>query len=255
MMSNLDMIYLVRFMFIVLLSTSSYSQAYSKTGSFDYYVLALSWQSAFCEYKRGKPACRSQKKSDFSASNFVLHGLWPNKKGRNGHRYGYCNVSKSVKWKDKKRRWCKMPALNLSNSVRTDLNKFMPGTKSCLQRHEWYKHGSCSGLSDNKYYEVSNRLVDLFSKTRFNKLVANNAGNYVRRSKLLRAFDEEFGKGSRAYLGLKCKRVRGKKLLTEIRIQLQKDVSKIENLKDLLPTRKFKTMRGNCPSRFKIDAL
>ncbi len=247
--------YLVKFMFIVLLGTSLSSQAYSKVDSFDYYILSLSWQSAFCEYKAGKPACRSQKKSDFSAYNFVLHGLWPNKKGRNGHRYGYCNVSKSIKWKDKKRRWCKMPSLNLSKSVRADLNKFMPGTMSCLQRHEWYKHGSCSGLSEDKYYAVSNRLVDLFSKTSFNKLVANNVGNYVRRSELLKAFDQDFGKGSRDYLELRCKRVKGKKLLTEIRIQLQKDLSKIDNLKDLLPTRKFKTMRGNCPYRFKIDAV
>lgn len=248
--------YLVKLILLLLLFSISWSsQAYNKVGSFDYYVLALSWQSAFCETKRNKPACRSQKKGDFSASNFVLHGLWPNRKGRNGHRYGYCNVSKSIKWKDKKRRWCKMPSLNLSNNVRTDLNKFMPGTMSCLQRHEWYKHGSCSGLSENKYYAVSNRLVDLFSKTSFNKLVANNVGNYVRRSKLLKAFDQEFGKGSRDYLELRCKRVKGKKLLTEIRIQLQKDLSKIDSFKDVLPRRRFKSMRGNCPSRFKIDAL
>lgn len=248
--------YIVKFIFVILLFSISWSsQAYSKKDSFDYYVLALSWQSAFCEYRSKKPSCRSQKRTDFSASNFVLHGLWPNKKGRNGHRYGYCNVSKSIKWKDKKRRWCKMPALNLSNSVRTNLNNFMPGTKSCLQRHEWYKHGTCSGLSENDYYVVSNNLVNLFSKTAFNKLVANNVGNYVRRSKLLRAFDQEFGKGSRAYLGLRCKKVKGKNLLMEIRIQLGKDLSIIDNLKDVLPTRKFKTMRGNCPSRFKIDAV
>jgi ribonuclease T2 len=247
--------YLVKFILVILLSISGSSQAYSKKDSFDYYVLALSWQSAFCEYRSKKSECRSQKRTDFSASNFILHGLWPNKKGHNGHRYGYCNVSYSIKSKDKKRRWCKMPVLNLSDSVRRDLNRFMPGTMSCLQRHEWYKHGTCSGLSENDYYAVSNRLVDLFSKTDFNKLVANNVGNYVRRSKLLKAFDQEFGKGSRAYLGLRCKKVKGKNLLMEIRIQLGKDLSIIDNLKDVLPTRKFRTMRGNCPSHFKIDAV
>ena len=34
-------------------------------GDFDYYVLALSWQPAFCETQSGKPECNSQDKRPF----------------------------------------------------------------------------------------------------------------------------------------------------------------------------------------------
>src|SRR5438552_1569673 len=41
------------------------------------YVFALSWQSAFCETKSNKTECRAQNPNEFDATNFTLHGLWP----------------------------------------------------------------------------------------------------------------------------------------------------------------------------------
>jgi len=227
--------------------------AISKTvGKFDYYTLALSWHPAFCESKPNKSECKSQHEKRFYASNFVLHGLWPNVKGDKRHTYGYCNVPKNIARKGRRR--CNMPKLDLSVEVRNSLNKFMPATVSCLQRHEWYKHGSCSGLSENDYYALSNRLVEMFSKTRFSQYVANNVGKFVKRKKLLKKFDQEFGKGSNAYLALKCNKVRGTSLLTELQIHLNKNISRGRGFKDLFPKRRFR-VRGSCPRRFKIDKV
>ena len=41
------------------------------------YVLALSWQPAFCEANPGKRECRWQTGSRYDASYLSLHGLWP----------------------------------------------------------------------------------------------------------------------------------------------------------------------------------
>lgn len=227
-----------------------------KAGQFDYYTLALSWQAAFCESKPRKPECQSQNDKQFSAYHFVLHGLWPNVKGDKHHQYGYCDVPKHIVKKDKNRRWCNTPRLNLSDEERERLSKFMPGSVSCLQRHEWYKHGSCSGLSENDYFALSNRLVKMFSETRFSQYVKDNVGKYVKRNSLLKMFDKEFGKGSRAYLALRCKKVRGTSLLTEIQIHLKKNlsISNMSDFRNLFPEEKIK-IYGTCQHRFKIDEV
>jgi ribonuclease I len=51
-------------------------------GDFDRYVLALSWQTGFCqsmvERNRNEPdECRLQKESDNKTDFLTVHGLWP----------------------------------------------------------------------------------------------------------------------------------------------------------------------------------
>jgi len=46
------------------------------------YVLAVSWQPAFCETRPRLPECRSQTADRFDATNFTLHGLWPRPRSR-----------------------------------------------------------------------------------------------------------------------------------------------------------------------------
>jgi ribonuclease T2 len=231
---------------ILLISISVSLQAKNKVGNFDHYILALSWQSAFCESKTKKPECRTQSKKHFSAYNFVLHGLWPN-------NLNYCQVPKRIINKDK-RQWCKTPILELSKPVRKQLSQFMPGSLSCLQRHEWYRHGSCSGLSANNYFMLANKLVKKFSKSAFSQYVTKHIGKNVKRKNLLKAFDNSFGKGSRSYLALRCKKVHGISLLTEIQIHLKKDLSNPTKFKHLFPNKKPK-IHGTCPRRFKIDEV
>ncbi|MGB5596474.1 MAG: hypothetical protein WBM62_20900, partial [Crocosphaera sp.] len=42
----------------------------------DDYLLALSWQPAFCETRPTKTECLTKDTDTFEAGNFVLHGLW-----------------------------------------------------------------------------------------------------------------------------------------------------------------------------------
>ncbi|KHD08528.1 hypothetical protein PN36_13335 [Candidatus Thiomargarita nelsonii] len=101
---------------------------------------------------------------------------------------------------------------------------------------------------------MSNQLVDIFSKTGFSQYITQNVGKYVKRKKLLKAFDKAFGKGSRKHLALKCKKVRGIAMLTEIQIHLKKELSDISEFKTLFPKEKIR-IHGTCPSQFKIDEV
>ena len=154
---------------------------------FDYYVFALSWQPAFCETRPDKDECVTQTEARYDATNFALHGLWPNLANDPNHAFGYCGVSKSLTNQDKDGDWCDLPRFDLSDEVWTDLTTFMPGATSCLHNHEWYKHGTCAGMSEEAYFALSNHLVELFSQTAFDDYVADNVGRTVSRNTLARS--------------------------------------------------------------------
>ena len=226
----------------------------TSVGNFDYYVLALSWQPAFCETKPGKEECVTQSASRYDAHNFALHGLWPNLENDPNHTFGYCDVSMAVVRQDQASDWCGLPALSLSEAVWSDLTVFMPGTASCLQNHEWYKHGTCAGMSAEAYFALSNHLTDLFSRTAFDDYVADHVGSTVGRNELLDVFADEFSAEARDYLSLRCDKVEGVSLLTEIQVALRADIPPDAGFGDLFPTEDIPPS-GSCPAQFKIDLV
>ncbi|MCP4613201.1 MAG: ribonuclease T2 [Planctomycetes bacterium] len=221
---------------------------------FDYYVLALSWEPAFCETHPEKLECALQTETRFDATHFVLHGLWPNRNNDPNHTFSYCDVSQNQIRLDKGGDWCDLPGLELSTDVTQRLDETMPGKQSCLQNHEWYKHGTCSGLSAEAYYDVSTRLVQSFAQTNFDRYIAVNVGQTVDRSAVLEQFAVEFGAGAQDYLSLRCDEVDGVDVLTEIRITLKKELSTLDDWSLLFPANP-PHIDGSCPGQFKIDAV
>lgn len=112
-------------------------QAQDVPGEFDYYVLALSWSPNWCALEgdsRGAPQCDED--ADFG---WVLHGLWP--QYENGWpancRHGYRNPSRS--------------------DTRAQADLF---GSSGSAWHQWNKHGSCSGMSPDGYYQLARLAYD-----------------------------------------------------------------------------------------------
>lgn len=221
---------------------------------FDYYVLALSWQPAFCETQPGKEECETQTASRFDATNFALHGLWPTVSGDDDFTFSYCDVTQGVIRQDRAGDWCEMPELSLSDTVWQDLTLSMPGTASCLHHHEWYKHGVCTGMSPDAYYALSNALVDRFAATEFNRYVAARVGDEVSRRDLLNQFDAEFGDGASDYLSLRCSKLDGVSLLSEIQIVLRPDLATLNDFTALFPDESIPP-QGNCPQTFTVDRV
>jgi len=124
--------------------------AADEPGGFDYFVLALSWNAAWCEAEgdaRGAPQCDPR-----HAHGFLLHGLWPqNERG----------------WPENCRGGGRDPA-----RAETDAMADLYGSRG-LAWHQWKKHGRCSGLSGRDYFGL-----------------AREAYGLVRRPALLRAVED-----------------------------------------------------------------
>jgi ribonuclease T2 len=98
-------------------------------GDFDYYVLSLSWSSAFCETPAGE---RARGQCDAGANlGFVVHGLWPQ------YEHGYPSD-------------CGPAARFPSRTALESAQGVYPSEG--LARHEWQKHGTCSGKSPTDYF-------------------------------------------------------------------------------------------------------
>ena len=231
--------------------TTSSSLWANADGNFDYYTLALSWQPTFCETNSRKPECVTQTRDRYDATNFALHGLWPNQQNDPSHSFAYCQQPESIVDQDHGD-WCEMPPLSLSDTIAADLQVYMPGTASCLQNHEWYKHGVCADMSDDAYFALSNALVASFSQTEFNQTIANHIGEEVSRRDLLNQFEGEFGSGADDYLSLRCTDIDGVSTLSEIQLVLKNDLDDVSNFSHLFPTETIRP-QGNCPQQFMID--
>ena len=119
------------------------------SGSF---VLALSWEPAFCETQPRVPECRSQTADSVDAKQFSLHGLWPrdellrrrhqNARGRRGAIAG------------------RTASHRTAGGPRAALDIAMPGTQSQLDRHEWIKHGTCAGVDQATYFAAALALTE-----------------------------------------------------------------------------------------------
>ena len=88
------------------------------------FVLALSWQPAFCETRSRVPECKSQTEARADTRQFSLHGLWPEDR--------YCGVDAETRRTDEASDWEDLPPVALSPELRAALDIAMPGTQSGL---------------------------------------------------------------------------------------------------------------------------
>jgi ribonuclease T2 len=99
-------------------------------GTFDYYLLSLSWSPAFCLSDPGAAECNGPRRF-----GFIVHGLWPQ------YEKGWpenCNVHRQV-----------------PDSVVSSISDIMPARG--LVYHEWSAHGTCSGLDPEGFFALLRR--------------------------------------------------------------------------------------------------
>lgn len=216
----------------------------------DHYVLALSWQPTFCEFNEDKPECRELDEADFAATHLAIHGLWPD--SAQGTRLRYCGVEEDVQRIDRQSRWCELPEPDISDKTRVELERAMPGVRSCLDRHEWIEHGTCAPVSAEEYFAVTLRLASDVRASRLGKLLAANINRTLPRRQLIEAFEAEYGPGTGRALTLLCKALGEESLLIEIRITLEP--AALDGRLDGRDLRLGKP-RGSCPANILIDPV
>jgi len=116
-------------------TASAQDRRQNTPGEFDYYVLSLSWSPSFCEEaaERGGGGRSQQAQCGGRPFSFVVHGLWPQ------YEHGfpeYCD--RSAEWLDRR--------------IMTSMLDLMPAPG--LIFNEWKKHGTCSGLGAQAYFET-----------------------------------------------------------------------------------------------------
>lgn len=192
-------------------------------------VLAISWQPGFCETRRKLAECRSQTAERLDATRFSLHGLWP-QPGSNV----YCRTEDRFVRLDKSRQWLKLPRLNLSEPLQTELEEAMPGVQSGLQRHEWVKHGTCYSADAETYYRDSLFLLAKVNKSGIGELFSTSIGKQLSSKTIRAAFDQTFGRGAGDRVRMACRRVGNRTLITELTIGLSGEISTDADPGDLI---------------------
>ncbi len=100
-----------------------------RAGQFDYFVLSLSWSPEHCagaDARADEPQCSSSR-----PYGFVVHGLWPQSSSGS---LDSCTAGG-----------------RLDASIVDGMLDLMPS--GALVRHEWKRHGTCSGMPPAGYFE------------------------------------------------------------------------------------------------------
>ena len=204
-----------------------------------FYVLALSWEPAFCAAMKDKVECQKENSGSYEASHFSLHGLWPQPR-----RNELCGVDRATAALDDQHQWEQLPEPQLTAATKAALDKVMPGTQSALQRHEWIKHGTCYPAGNAEtYFKDEIRLVNAVNASPVQAFMAANIGKTIQTADLRAKFDQAFGAGAGNRVRVSCAKD-GK--IVELTIGLKGDVSSGTSLNDLIAA--STTTDGGCLS-------
>ncbi|MDB5554973.1 MAG: ribonuclease, family [Rhizobium sp.] len=176
-------------------------------------ILGVSWQPGFCETSPKTPECTGQTADRVDARLFSLNGLWTSRKV-------YCGVDGALKEQDKKKNWLDMPELSLDDSVKLELAKAMPGTASGFDRHQWVKHGTCSGYVADEYYGRALKLLAALNRSEVQSLFEDNLGATLDEAKVKAAFETAFGTGAGDKVKMRCRKDGDRRIITGLTIGL-----------------------------------
>jgi len=237
-----------------------------KYGDFSNYVLALSWQTGFCQnmYDRNRKEpqeCKVQKEVADKADHLTVHGLWPGlpksiasrgvDDGR-WMRFGCATRPIPNMPEARASRKCSADETGLSLEMANKLNQVMPGSggKSCLERYEYAKHGVCFGFDPDAYFGTMVRLNGEVKQSPVGQFLATHYGQTVSRAYFDAAVASAYGKQNVKAFKLTCNG--NPAYLTEMQINL-----KAATINDPLSAASLQPQPhpGNCGKQFVIDKV
>lgn len=182
------------FLAAVLLSTVAQA---AEPGGFDLYVLSLSWSPSYCAAPQGRDD--SEQCAPGRRFAFVVHGLWPQ------YERGWPQDC------DTQERWVPEQRIGAVLDI-------MPSRKLII--HEWRKHGSCSGLSQEDYFGA---LRAFFGKVQIPaRYLAPQADIVTTPEQLAVDFVKTNRELTAAMISVQCGNARDRARLAELRICFDK---------------------------------
>lgn len=168
-------------------------------------LLTLTWGPSLCTVERSNAGCRSGHVGRLGQV-FVLHGLWPQPSTEQ-----YCDVPR--------RSGGAKPPPALPEDLRTTLQAKMSDAE-VMATHEWYAHGTCSGVAAPEYFRIAADLTDQANAV-LDPLFSRTTGREISARTVRDAFDARFGAGAGQRVTLSCRDSgRSEPLVYEVRLSL-----------------------------------
>ncbi len=169
-------------------------------------LLVVTWAPSLCKVEPSNSGCRSGHVGSLGPA-FVLHGLWPQPSTEQ-----YCDVPKHTP--DRSRSPVALPK-DLAANLKT-----MMSDSAIMTTHEWYAHGTCSGVTPPEYFNVAATLASQANAV-LNPVFTQATGRRLSSRTVREAFDARFGKGAGARVSMTCKDASGRGSVTyEVRLSL-----------------------------------
>lgn len=169
-------------------------------------LLVITWGPSLCKADSANPGCRSGH-VDRLGQSFVLHGLWPQPSTEQ-----YCGVPRQLS--DRSR-----PPVTLPADLQTRLQTMMSDS-AVMTKHEWYAHGTCSGVTSPQYFDTAAALAGEADRV-LRPVFSQAAGQRLSSRSVREAVDGAFGAGAGKRVTLSCKDVSGQdSLVYEVRLSL-----------------------------------
>lgn len=196
----------------------------------DHYTLLMAWLPGQCLVNPDLPLCPALTLKDEAGRNLTLIGLRPDPRANSVPMRDCDPMTEAFSTplltgevETPATRDCHLPEMRLSEELAKALAGVMPTTAQCAERRFWASYGSCSLLSQERYFRRAvDRAVEM-RHTLLNFAIAGAIGNRVKRDSLLESFTQQFGEESADSLLLICGRSKEHRLpvLTEIRVSLR----------------------------------
>ena len=169
-------------------------------------LLVVTWAPSLCKVEPSNSGCRSGHVGSMGQA-FVLHGLWPQPSTEQ-----FCDVPKRTP--DRSR-----SPVSLPPELQTSL-KAMMSDSARMTTHEWYAHGTCSGVTPPEYFGIAATLADEAAAV-LDPIFEQAAGTRVSAGSVREAFDTRFGAGAGKRVGLTCRDASGTgSIMYEVQLSL-----------------------------------
>ena len=157
-------------------------------------LLVVTWGPSLCKVEPSNAGCKSGHVNSLGQT-FVLHGLWPQPSTEQ-----YCDVPKRTPDRDRK-------PVPLPPDLQASL-KAMMSDSALMTTHEWYAHGTCSGVAPPAYFGIAAELADQAAKV-LDPMFRNAAGQRVSARSVRQTVDAQLGAGAGGRVGLTCRDASG----------------------------------------------
>ena len=157
-------------------------------------LLVVTWAPSLCKVEPSNSGCRSGHVGSLGQA-FVLHGLWPQPSTEQ-----YCDVPKRTPDRDRK-------PVSLPPDLQASLKSLMSDS-TLMTTHEWYAHGTCSGVTPPEYFGIAAALAQQAGEV-LNPIFIQTAGQRVSSRSVRERFDARFGAGAGKRVGLTCRDASG----------------------------------------------